>query len=69
MQKVFLTDILEHLRSWNSIVTVGTSYGMKCFRFEFRQEKDIFSILKRSDRLWGPYNFSSVDITCLCRIQ
>ena len=69
MWKVFLTDILEHLRSWNIIVVVGTSYGMKCFGFEFRQEKDIYSVLKRSDRLWGPSNFSSVDIACLSRIQ
>lgn len=69
MWKVFVTDILEHLRSWNNIVVVGTSYGMKCFGFEFQQEKDIFSALKRPDRLWGRSNFSSVDIVCLSRIQ
>ena len=46
MRTVLLSDILEHLRRWKSIVVVGTSYGMKCFGFEFRQEKYFFFLFK-----------------------
>jgi len=54
MRKVSVTDILECLRSWNSIVVVGTSCGMKCFGFEFRQEKDIYFCSKTIRPTLGP---------------
>ena len=44
------------LEAWSrsSVVGVATSYGLDGPGFESRQGYEIFSSLKRPDRLWGP---------------
>jgi hypothetical protein len=42
MQEVFLTDILEHLRSQDLVVVIATIYGPDSWGFEFRQGQEVF---------------------------